>query len=76
MASAHGDLQSLLQNPNLNTLLGGTTSVTIGDKAADENGGNKVCKTIIRPRHCVLFFILMGDNPSDFPARVACVGKA
>ena len=42
VASAHGDLQSLLDNPNLNTLLGGTSSVTIGDKAAEENGGNKV----------------------------------
>eukprot|EP00904_Undaria_pinnatifida_P009099 jgi/Undpi1/5319/HiC_scaffold_2.g00600.m1 len=44
VASAHGDLQSLLNNPNLNTLLGGTSSVTIGDKAAEENGGNKVLK--------------------------------
>lgn len=44
VASAHGDLQSLLKNPNLNTLLGGSTSVTIGDAAAAENGGNKVRK--------------------------------
>lgn len=42
VASAHGDLQSLLKNPNLNTLLGGTVSETIGDKAAEDNGGNKV----------------------------------
>ncbi|CAM9119546.1 unnamed protein product, partial [Laminaria digitata] len=42
VASAHGDLQSLLKNPNLNALLGGKTSVTIGDAAAAENGGNKV----------------------------------
>ncbi|CAM9100828.1 unnamed protein product [Laminaria digitata] len=42
VASAHGDLQSLLRNPNLNTVLGGTTSVTVGDTAAKANGGNKV----------------------------------
>ncbi|CAN0126325.1 unnamed protein product, partial [Hapterophycus canaliculatus] len=43
VASAHGDLQSLLKNPELNTLLGGTTSVTLGDEAAKaSNSGNKV----------------------------------
>ena len=46
VASAHGDLQSLLQNPELNTLVGGTTSVTLGDKLAqDTNEGNKVRNT-------------------------------
>ncbi|CAM9127917.1 unnamed protein product [Laminaria digitata] len=42
VASAHGDLLSLLRNPNLNAVLGGTTNVTVGDKAADKNRGNKV----------------------------------
>ena len=42
VASAHGDLHSLLKNPNLNTILGGTKSVTISDAVAKENGGNKV----------------------------------
>lgn len=43
MASAHGDLQSLLKNPSLNSLLGGTTSVTLGDELAKATqGGNKV----------------------------------
>lgn len=43
VASAHGDLQSLLKNPSLNSLLGGTTSVTLGDKLAKATqGGNKV----------------------------------
>lgn len=43
MASAHGNLQSLLKNPELNSLVGGTISVTLGDyKANDTNGGNKV----------------------------------
>lgn len=43
MASAHGDLQSVLSNPDLNTLLGGKTMVTLGDKKAQEtNHGDKV----------------------------------
>ncbi|CBJ28810.1 expressed unknown protein [Ectocarpus siliculosus] len=43
VASAHGDLQSLLENPELNTLVGGTTSVTLGDAMAiATNAGNKV----------------------------------
>ena len=43
MASAHGDLLSLLKNPELNALVGGTTSVTLGDRLAQAtNGGNKV----------------------------------
>lgn len=43
MASAHGDLQSVLSNPDLNTLLGGKVSVVLGDKKALEtNRGNKV----------------------------------
>lgn len=43
VASAHGDLQSLLENPELNTLVGGTTSVTLGDAMASAtNAGNKV----------------------------------
>lgn len=46
VASAHGDLQSLLKNPNLNTIVGGTTSATVGDKAAAQNGGNKVTSPI------------------------------
>lgn len=41
VASAHGDLQSLLQNPELNTLLGGTTSITLGDAAAAATGSGK-----------------------------------
>ncbi|CAM9303322.1 unnamed protein product [Ectocarpus sp. 13 AM-2016] len=43
VASAHGDLQSLLENPELNTLVGGTTNVTLGDAMASAtNAGNKV----------------------------------
>ncbi|CAM9105391.1 unnamed protein product, partial [Scytosiphon promiscuus] len=43
VASAHGDLQSVLKNPELNTLLGGTTSVTLGDAAAKfTDSGKKV----------------------------------
>ncbi|CAN0180687.1 unnamed protein product, partial [Ectocarpus fasciculatus] len=43
VATAHGDLQSLLENPELNTLVGGTTSVTLGDAMASAtNAGNKV----------------------------------
>lgn len=43
VASAHGDLQSLLKNPELNSLVGGTTTVTLGDAMAQStNGGNKV----------------------------------
>ncbi|CAM9768499.1 unnamed protein product, partial [Laminaria digitata] len=42
VASAHGDFQSLLRNPELNTVLGGTTSVTVGDEIAKANGGHKV----------------------------------
>lgn len=43
VASAHGDFQSLMRNPELNTLLGGLTSVTVGDQMAmTNNGGNKV----------------------------------
>lgn len=44
-ASAHGDFQSLVRNPELNTLLGGLTSVTVGDEMAKANGGNKVIYT-------------------------------
>ncbi len=48
MASAHGDLQSLLKNPELNTLVGGTTSVTLGDAMAKAtNGGSKVRREIL-----------------------------
>ncbi|CAN0275319.1 unnamed protein product, partial [Ectocarpus sp. 12 AP-2014] len=43
VASAHGDLQSLLENPELNNLVGGTTNVTLGDAMASAtNAGNKV----------------------------------
>lgn len=43
VASAHGNLQSLLENPELNSLVGGKASVTLGDAAAKgSNGGNKV----------------------------------
>lgn len=43
VASAHGDLQSLLKNPELNSLVGGSISVTLGDMLAKaSNGGNKV----------------------------------
>lgn len=42
VASAHGDFRSLLKNPKLNTLVGGKTSVTVGDGMAIANGGSKV----------------------------------
>ncbi|CAM9232289.1 unnamed protein product, partial [Laminaria digitata] len=42
IASAHGDFQSLARNPELNTVLGGTKSVTVGDQMAQANGGQKV----------------------------------
>eukprot|EP01040_Poterioochromonas_malhamensis_P011426 gene11426-12457_t len=43
IASAHGDLRSLLKNGELNGLLGGVASVTLGDAAAAKtNHGNKV----------------------------------
>lgn len=48
VASAHGDLQSLLKNPELNSMVGGTTTVTVGDvMAARTNGGNKVRVTTL-----------------------------
>lgn len=43
MASAHGDLQSVLSNPDLNSLLGGKNTVTLGDDRAKQiNKGDKV----------------------------------
>lgn len=43
VASAHGDLQSLLSNPTLNTLVGGKESVVLSDATAfATNGGKKV----------------------------------
>lgn len=45
VASAHGDFQSLLKNPKLHTLVGGKTSVTVGDGLAIANGGSKVRDT-------------------------------
>ena len=46
VASAHGDFRSLLENPKLNTLVGGKTSVIVGDSMTMANGGRKVrCKT-------------------------------
>eukprot|EP00904_Undaria_pinnatifida_P009091 jgi/Undpi1/5311/HiC_scaffold_2.g00592.m1 len=42
VASAHGDFRSILKNPKLNTLVGGKTTVTVGDGLAKKNGGNKV----------------------------------
>ncbi|CAM9630354.1 unnamed protein product [Laminaria digitata] len=42
VASAHGDLRSVLKSLELNTLVGGKTSVTVGDAMAKTNGGNKV----------------------------------
>ncbi len=43
IASAHGDLRSLLKNGELNGLVGGVVSVTLGDAAAQKtNHGNKV----------------------------------
>ncbi|CAM9142647.1 unnamed protein product, partial [Laminaria digitata] len=41
VASAHGDFQSLLKSPKLNTLVGGKTSVIVGDGMAMANGGSK-----------------------------------
>jgi stage III sporulation protein SpoIIIAA len=42
IASAHGDFRSLLKNSELNRLIGGTTSVTLGDATAQkENHGHK-----------------------------------
>lgn len=42
VASAHGDFKSLVRNPALNTVLGGTVSVTVGDEMAKATGGQKV----------------------------------
>lgn len=42
VATAHGDLRSILKSPKLNTLVGGETSVTAGDSMAIANGGSKV----------------------------------
>mmetsp|Transcript_19182 Transcript_19182/g.47747 ORF Transcript_19182/g.47747 Transcript_19182/m.47747 type:complete len:745 (-) Transcript_19182:994-3228(-) len=41
LASAHGDLRSLLKNSDLNGLLGGIETVTIGDKLAKEQAKKK-----------------------------------
>ncbi|CAN0009493.1 unnamed protein product, partial [Hapterophycus canaliculatus] len=50
VANAHGDLRSLLKNPELNTLLGGAKSVTLGDlAAAATNAGNKVRRALRTP---------------------------
>jgi stage III sporulation protein SpoIIIAA len=44
VGTAHGtDLQSLLDNPNLSDLVGGVTTVTLGDSVADKhNRGKKI----------------------------------
>lgn len=42
VGSAHGSFSSLLRNNDLKGLLGGLVAVTLGDKAAAENGGKKV----------------------------------
>lgn len=43
VASAHGDLQSLLSNPTMNTLVGGKENITLGDSLAQKtNRGQKV----------------------------------
>lgn len=55
VASAHGDFQSLLKNPKLNTLVGGKTSVTVGDGLAIANGGKKVRGTA-RLLHVLLVY--------------------
>ena len=45
VASAHGDLLSLVRNQELNGLVGGTTSVTLGDAAAKMTGNNSKLQT-------------------------------
>jgi stage III sporulation protein SpoIIIAA len=41
VASAHGDLRSLVKNAQLRGLVGGVETVTLGDEAAKQNGGSK-----------------------------------
>ena len=58
VASAHGDFRSILKNPKLNTLVGGKTTVTVGDGLAQKNGGNKVRSTNIAHNSvCLAVFI-------------------
>ena len=58
VASAHGDFRSILKNPKLNTLVGGKTTVTVGDGLAQKNGGNKVRSTnIAHNLVCLVVFI-------------------
>lgn len=45
IASAHGDFRSLLRNPELKGLLGGTETVTMGDEYAKTEGGGSKIKT-------------------------------
>eukprot|EP01039_Chlorochromonas_danica_P000502 gene502-541_t len=42
IASAHGDFRSLMKNKELNSLLGGVESVTLGDAEARKNDGRKI----------------------------------
>ena len=42
MASAHGDLRSLLKNAPLRGLVGGVETTTLGDDAAKKNHGSKL----------------------------------
>lgn len=45
VASAHGDIHSLLRNPELKGLLGGTETVTMGDEWAKQEGRGRKLKT-------------------------------
>jgi len=42
IASAHGDLRTLLKNTDLRGMVGGLETVTLGDEAAKKNHGSKL----------------------------------
>jgi len=75
-ASAHGNLHSLVRNPQLNGLVGGMTSVTLGDATAREsNQGNKVKS---QRAGAPIFDVVVELEPGQFDtwSVVKNVGKA
>lgn len=64
VASAHGDLHGLVNNPQLNGLCGGLTSVTLGDSEAAHRSNFRKTKT--ERRHAPTFDIVIELLREDY----------
>lgn len=76
IASAHGDLRSLVKNLSLRSAVGGVQAVTIGDNiaaskaTAGQDGGSRFRKSIAERKGAPIFDVIieLGIDPHDLSA--------